>query len=472
MNLQEEQPFYKRHRFVGQFVLDDITTDPVDVVVEFNDLEGGRIDGVILGGESSPEVAQQVFDAHKACRLVSHGDPWRTVEAERVLATNFFGASSGSTGVVAEFSCSAVSETRHLEGDTERGISFRLAGALGALEPGEMPSESWTGERTIKRRENKLDLGVSWPGTIELRNEYLWEQSDGPNRGRYAYVPTLGLGCDVSKDELPDEAFIAKAKALVDDVTLLMSFACRHWIVWYSYSFLTPEFVSQYRFHSSRDTRNEKHRINDSPVGMKAAEFLRVCLPRFQERRDKGEDLRLPIVYGVPKAGFRSVEERFAPAFWALEKLIEVLVNSDKRGRILSASAFKRLSHDVRRVLKEAQIPDGRWGDPSVGLQMIRDKISELNQPSIANQLQWACDSLDVTWRDLYPASYDLPKPHFIETRNKIFHSNTPIDGGLVFRETCRVSLLFERLILKALGWSDLDSTGSRAARSSIDREL
>ena len=469
MNLQETQPFYKRHRFVGQFVLDDVTTDPVDVVVEFNKLEGGRIDGVILGGESSMEAAQQAYKKHKACRLVSCGDSRHTVEAERVLVSSL---TSESTGVVAEFSCVSVSETLRLEGATERGISFRLAGALGALEPGEMPSESWTGERTIKRRENKLDLGVSWPGTIELRNEYLWEQSDGPNRGRYAYVPTLDLGCDVSKDELPDEAFIAKAKALVDDVTLLMSFACRHWIVWYSYSFLTPEFVSQYRFHSSRDTRNEKHRINDSPVGMKAAEFLRVCLPRFQERRDNGEDLRLPIVYGVPKAGFRSVEERFAPAFWALEKLIDVLVNSDKRGRILSASAFKRLSHDVRRVLKEAQIPDGRWGDPSVGLQMIRDKISELNQPSIANQLQWACDSLDVTWRDLYPASYDLPKPHFIETRNKIFHSNTPIDGGLVFRETCRVSLLFERLILKALGWSDLDSTGSRAARSSIDREL
>ena len=472
MNLQEEQPFYKRHRFVGQFVLDDITTDPVDIVVEFNKLEGGRIDGVILGGGSAPEVAQQVFNAHKACRLVSHGDPWRTVEAERVLATNFFGASSGSTGVVAEFLCSAVSETQHLEGDTERGISFRLAGALGALKPGELPTESWTGERTIKRRGNKLDLGVSWPGTIELRNEYLWEQSDGPNRGRYAYVPMLDLGCDVSRDELPDEAFIDKAKALVDDATLLMSFACRHWIVWYSYSFWTPEFVSQYRFHSSRDTRNEKHRIDDSPVGMKAAEFLRVCLPRFRERRANGEDLRLPIVYGVPKAGSRSVEERFAPAFWALEKLIEVLVNSENRGQILGASAFGRLSQNVRQALEEAQIPDGRWGEPSVGLEMIRKKIGELNRPSIADQLQWACNSLDVTWRDLYPASYDSPKPRFITTRNEIFHSNTPIDGGLVFRETRRVSLLFERLILKALGWSDLDSTGSRVARSTIDREL
>ena len=476
MNLQEEQPFYKRHKFVGQFVFDEMTTDPVDVVVEFNELEGGRIDGVILDGGSSPEVAQQVFNAHKACRLVSHGDQWPTVEAEQVLVskvTNFFGASSGSTGVVAEFSCSAVSETLHREGDTERGISFSLAGALGALEPREMPTESWTGERTVERSRSEFNLGVSWPGTIDLKNEYLWERSDGPKRGRYAYVPTLYLGCDVSRDELSDEAFLDKAKALVDDATLLMSFARRQWIVWYSYSFWTPEFVSQHRFHSSRDTRNQRHRIDDSPVGMKAAEFLRVCLPRFQERRANGEDLRLPIVYGVPKAGYRSVEERFTPAFWALEKLIAVLVNRENRNQILGTRAFDRLTQKVTEALKGAQIPEGRWGEPSIGLRMIRDKIRELNRPSIAVQLQWVCDSLDVTWRDLYPASDDsLKKPSFITTRNEIFHSNTPIDGGRVFRETCRVSLLFERLILKALGWSDLGSTGPRAARSPIDREL
>ena len=469
MNLQEAQPFYKRHRFVGQFVLDDVTTDPVDVVVEFNELEGGRIDGVILGGESSMEAAQQASKRHKACRLVSYGDSRHTIEAERVLVSSL---TSESTGVVAEFSCVSVSETLRLEGATERGISFRLAGALGALEPRKFLPSSWTGERTIERRGNKLDLGVSWPGTIELSNEYLWEQSDGPNRGRYAYVPTLELGCDVSRDELPDETFIEKAKALVDDATLLMSFACRHWIVWYSYSFLTPEFVSQYRFHNSRDTRNEKHRINDSSVGMKAAEFLRVCSPRFQERRAKGEDLRLPIVYGVPKAGSRSVEERFASVFWALEKLVDVFVKRGNRDQILGRSDFRRVSRNVRKVFDKAQIPEGIWGQPPVGLHMIQEKISELNRPSIGTQLQWLCDSLDVTWRDLYPASYDAPKPRFITTRNEIFHSNTPIDGGLVFRETRRVSLLLERLILKALGWSDLDSTGSRAARSPIDREL
>ena len=441
MNLQEKQLFYERYRFVGQFVLDGITTDPVDVVVEFNKLEGDRIDGVILGGESATKVARQVSSAHGA-RLVSHGDPWHTYEAERALVSNrteFSGASSESTEVVAEFLCSAVTETLHLKGGAERGISFRLAGALGALEPREIPTESWTGERTIDRRGSELDLGVSWPGTIELRNEYLWERSDGPKRGRYASVPTLCLGCDVSKDELPDEAFLNTAKALADDATLLMSFVRRQWIVWYSYSFLTPEFVSQHRFHSSRDTRNQKNRIDDSPVVMKAAEFLRVCLPRFQERRANGEDLRLPIVYGVPKSGSRSVEERFAPAYWALEKLIAVLVNRENRAQIL------------RR--KKA----------------LEGEKSRLN---IGDQLQWLCESLDVTWRDLYPAKYVSTRPRFIKTRNKIFHSKTSVAGGVVFRETRRMSLLFERLILKALGWSDLAGTDPRAAGSPLDREL
>ena len=440
MNLQEKQPFYERYRFVGQFVLDGITTDPVDVVVEFNKLEGDRIDGVILGGESATKVARQVSSAHGA-RLVSHGDPWHTYEAERALVSNrteFSGASSESTEVVAEFLCSAVTETRRL-GGAERGISFSLAGALGALEPREMPTESWTGERTVERSRSELNLGVSWPGPIELKNEYLWERSDGPKRGRYAYVPTLYLGCDVSRDELSDEAFLDKAKALVDDATLLMSFARRQWIVWYSYTFWTPEFISQYRFHSSRDTRNQRQRIDDSPVRMKAAEFLRVCLPRFQERRNNVEDLRLPIVYGVPKAGSRSVEERFTPAYWALEKLIAVLVNRENRAQML------------RR--KKA----------------LEGEKSRLN---IGDQLQWLCESLDVTWRDLYPAKYVSTRPRFIKTRNKIFHSKTPIDGGVVFRETRRMSLLFERLILKALGWSDLDGTGPRTAGSPLDREL
>ena len=64
MNLQEKQPFYKRHRFVGQFVLDDMTTDPVDIVVEFNELEGGpdttSASGAAATGARAPGAGRPV----------------------------------------------------------------------------------------------------------------------------------------------------------------------------------------------------------------------------------------------------------------------------------------------------------------------------------------------------------------------------------------------------------------------------
>ncbi len=95
-----------------------------------------------------------------------------------------------------------------------------------------------------------------------------------------------------------------------------------------------------------------------------------------------------------------------------------------------------------------------------MSLEMLKDKIPELNRPSISSQLSWLCDSFDVSWRDLYPADIDLEQPRFIRTRNEIFHSNSPIDGRFVLREAYRVSALFERLLLRALGWTDLSATG------------
>jgi hypothetical protein len=115
---------------------------------------------------------------------------------------------------------------------------------------------------------------------------------------------------------------------------------------------------------------------------------------------------------------------------------------------------------------------DGGRIEGYVLLGMLREKLPELNRPSIASQLQWLCDSLGVTWRDLYPPNVSLDRPRFIRTRNEIFHSNAPVDGAFVLRETYRVSALFERLILKVLGWTDLSATGSAGAEIPITDDL
>ena len=476
MDLQKVRPFYERHEFLGRFILDDITTDPVDVVIEWNKLDGGRIDGVIRNRGSAPEaaeVAQQVYEARKPWRLFSVPNQKPTIEVDEVFVTQLSrDRSSQAPDPIAELSCGAVSETWHRKADTQRGMSFRLRGGLGTLQPRETWTNSWTGDRTIDRTGSALDLGISWPGAIELRNEYVWEEPTNKNSGRYAHVPTLHLGCTVSEDELTDDTLIARAKALADDATLLMSFARRQWIAWYQYAFWTPRSVYRHRIESSRDTSGQNRPIWDSPVGLRAAEFLETCFPRFREQRDTGSDLRLPITYAIPNGGFRYVEERFASAFWALEKLIELFVKREYRDRILNRSDFRRLSRDIKRVCKEVQIPDGPWGGASAGRRMIQDKVPELNRPPIGQQLQWLCDLLEVTWRDLYPANYNSPTPRFIKTRNEIFHSNTSVDSDVVWRETHRVSLLFERLVLRALGWSDIENTTPQAAAPSIDREL
>jgi len=106
----------------------------------------------------------------------------------------------------------------------------------------------------------------------------------------------------------------------------------------------------------------------------------------------------LPIAYWVPKGGSRYVEERFAATFWALEKLIDLFATGAKRDRIVGSAAFGRVDHAVAEALNQLQLPEGEWGDSSASLGMLKQKLPELNRPSIANQLQWLCDSFGVTW--------------------------------------------------------------------------
>ncbi len=235
--------------------------------------------------------------------------------------------STGPSGVVAEFSCREVTETRrHLASERERGVSFSLAGPLGVLKPRELPTNSWTGDRTVKTLQSDLDLGVAWYGPIELRNSYLWKRDGGSGQGRYTAIPTLHLSCEAPEEDLTDDDLLTQAKQLADDATLLMSVAARRWVVWYQYSLWTPRIETAGRGRSSRDTSGRRHSLQDSPVGLRAREFLKTCLTQFRERRSSGLDLRLPIAYWVPKAESRYVEERFAAAFWALEKLLELFV--------------------------------------------------------------------------------------------------------------------------------------------------
>ena len=131
MDLQKVRPFYERHEFLGRFILDDITTDPVDVVIEWNKLDGGRIDGVIRNRGSAPEaaeVAQQVYEARKPWRLFSVPNQKPTIEVDKVFVTQLSrDRSSQAPDPIAELSCGAVSETWHRKADTPTWNEFQAS---------------------------------------------------------------------------------------------------------------------------------------------------------------------------------------------------------------------------------------------------------------------------------------------------------------------------------------------------------
>ena len=310
MNLQHVPPFCERHEFTGRFILADTETDSVEVVVEYNKLDSGPITGVVRNRGSAVDVARQVYESRKPCRLVSATDEQPGIEIGEIFVSRLsMDRSQRAPDVAAELSCGTVSETWCRTASTQQRMTFRLAGRLGILDPREPSTSRWTGEHHVERANTKLDLGVPWPGAIELRNEYLWEQDGPARRGRYASVPTLCFECDATGKRLSDEQVIEDTMALANDATLLMSFALRHWVSWYHYTFSTPRFVCRHRIVSSRDVSKQSDRLWDSPVCLKAAEFLRVCLPRYREHREKRQRPALAD-HALDSGGWTSLRRR------------------------------------------------------------------------------------------------------------------------------------------------------------------
>ena len=91
---------------------------------------------------------------------------------------------------------------------------------------------------------------------------------------------------------------------------------------------------------------------------------------------------------------------------------------------------------------------------------------------AFSSLLNWLCEELQVKWRDLYPPNYVKDLPRFIKTRNEMFHSHEVIDGELVLRETKRLRAVFERLVLRALGWGDLSHTTPSDLAVPLDERL
>jgi hypothetical protein len=56
VNPAEKRPFHQQYRLAGQFVVEGAMTEQVDMVMEFTELDGGRIDGVWFAPSARQDV--------------------------------------------------------------------------------------------------------------------------------------------------------------------------------------------------------------------------------------------------------------------------------------------------------------------------------------------------------------------------------------------------------------------------------
>jgi hypothetical protein len=330
----------------------------------------------------------------------------------------------------------------------------------------------------MKHSEERIELAMPCPFSVSVGYQFEYEPVD-PKGSRRAVETVLTVRCvlegeHTSRDDL---ALLSAAKTIVDDLTLLVSFIGGAWIRWYRYVSWTDH---GYREGLRRvapsvtcdddDTLDQRTMI---PRQWIIPKFLKTAVPRLRSLDALGVDLRLPITYLIASKSARYIEEQFAYAILALEKLADSYAREHGLTSLVPSDDFKKIRRLVRAVVKAAfreSSPDdvvGPW-ERSRTSQLMREKLSELNRPTLWAVLERALSELNVPWTDLYPENTQIQRrtPSFINARNRFIHSEGLIGPNRLGRELVRVRAISERIILRRLGWGDVGYTpGGREAR-------
>jgi hypothetical protein len=85
----------------------------------------------------------------------------------------------------------------------------------------------------------------------------------------------------------------------------------------------------------------------------------------------------------------------------------------------------------------------------------IRQKIGELNRPSIKAAIDGFCSRYSVATDDVWPIFGSSEMPGLVEIRNRLPHGDTPSDDslGALGVAQSHLALLLERFLLSALGY-------------------
>jgi hypothetical protein len=266
---------------------------------------------------------------------------------------------------------------------------------------------------------------------------------------------------DVRPDLIED---IEATESLMSDACLLASLAARHRILVLGMYYATPD-----ELHRSWDTPLKRHRPSpqdemwDGLIDRAEFEkYFRIAAEKFCAMADRDKARIREAIYPlVPMFSLGSVETEFLALFSALEALIRIgQIETAGGPTIVDADRWRIVKGEVRKAINALGAEfshDER--------DAIRQKIGELNRPSVKAAMNRFLHALAVPTDDLWPIFGSHELPGLSEIRNRLAHGDAPADEatGALGMAKDHLALLLERSLLLALGYSIEHSRASVA---------
>jgi hypothetical protein len=461
-------PFHKRFEFVGSLRRGEAEADNVHMVVDYPLLSGGQAKGFVVG-DSTIFHALMLVQRERGpfIRLRSKdaaGIPFR-IESDQTLVDRMQGGSQPPEyrdhvhQVVATFACHSlrIIEESFERRPSNRHVIFYLGGPRGVWQLHGLREESFRGtvRRPIFNKALHLNAGLPIQADVFPWHYYEDLNADGHTTS-IADVLVIHITPTQAGTELEDSAFLAKARALADDLCLVASFLSRRWITWFRYEFETS-LRRETLVGPVRELRSDGPDFDEYPVHYdRLREFITRSIDVLPQLRGQGIDLFTPILYCASGHEARSLEEQFVGCFLALEKLRYLAAAA---GLIRQINLPTALNDRIRRRI--SAVVENEVSEEAAR-EAVCEKLPELQRPAFRRSLIELLARYQTDWVDLYPPETPLS---FVKTRDLLLHTMQPVDLGFLWKEYLRVSCVFERLVLRLLGWEDLSNVPPPAIR-------
>lgn len=456
--LWDKQPFNEKHEVLASFSIQNITISNILTIIQYSLIEPSEIRGKIVGSAEMCTKLMPIFSANMPyfC-FTSEINNGQIISSKNgmfksmKLMNQSINIDKKMIDTIAELNFLELKikeQFKETPETTERHLTFFLSGPRRHWPVRTLKTGSPIGDIKVKLIRSTIEVTDTLPFKIEILPYYF--HAEDPTRNNFEMttsVMALHFSTDYSYDHLSNDEYIHKAIAVADDLILLTSFISRKWIRWYRYCLETNNLVESFIRRVSLTSCSEPDLDNGLIDFADFEKFVKVAFKSLQKLRQENFDLSVPIYYYISSNETQFLEDKYAILFLALEKIKALYARSQQIEYLMDKTSFKQLKIQVEDIIKKQQFENE---------DQIIEKIPELKRRSIKNVIKSMLNKLNITWNDIYPPGTDFT---FVDTRNKLFHTDTPVDMEFLAKEYERLRIIVERIIFSYLGWSSSPSS-------------